>query len=137
MFKAFFLTLLLSSVSYGKVELPDYLEKGDLEKALPSVEGIVIRYERARALYEKKGPEAFVNSLSEKLSEEDVRPEDSYNAWLQLLGNELHDFFPVKQRKASSCPGCAFIDVESEFIVIRLNHLFDTLSAIKILIWPH
>lgn len=73
MLKSILLSFLLASLSYGKVQLPDYLEKGDLEKGIALMEGVVNRYERARTLYNKKGPEAFVNSLHEKLSEEDKK----------------------------------------------------------------
>ena len=51
-----------------------------------------------------------------KLSEKDIRPGDSYNRWLQLLGKDLHYFFPVGNRRETVCPGCLSSEVDSEFV---------------------
>lgn len=58
---------------FAKVQIPDFLEQGQLQKALPAMQEVVLRYERARKHYLEKGPEAFVNSLSEKLKVEEKR----------------------------------------------------------------
>ncbi len=52
----------------------------------------------------------------DKLNEEDIRPEDSHNRWLEILGKEVSKFFPPKKRKGVVCPGCHSAEVESEFI---------------------
>lgn len=68
-----FLSLLVSFPLTAKIEVPDILEKGQLEKALPLMQEVASRYERARKNYNDKGPEAFVNSLSEKIPEADKK----------------------------------------------------------------
>ncbi|MEZ4816006.1 MAG: hypothetical protein R3A80_12535 [Bdellovibrionota bacterium] len=70
---ALLFSFICSQKSYAKTLLPDVLEKGDLEKALPLMQNVVDRYERARKAYRKKGPQFYVDSLSEKLSKEDKK----------------------------------------------------------------
>ncbi|GEM_PF-415820 len=54
--------------------------------------------------------------VKEKINEEAIRPEDSHNEWLNILGKELSDFFPAHKRIQTACPGCSSAEVESEFI---------------------
>ena len=53
---------------------------------------------------------------AERLNEEDIRPDDSHDRWLTLLGEEVKTFFPMQKRKKVMCPGCDSTQVESEFI---------------------
>lgn len=69
----------LSFVVYSKTEanprilLPETLEDDHLKRAKPLMNEIVLRFERARKEYNKKGPQAFVDSLSDKITTEDKK----------------------------------------------------------------
>jgi len=77
-----------------------------------------IAYKNKEKVYYRSGidPKQIFKEGGVMLNEGDIRSEDSYNVWLQLLGKELHNFFPVKHRKETMCPGCSAGEIDSEFV---------------------
>ena len=98
-----------------------------------------LAYQNEGELYYERGvhPEHIFKidepHIPEKLSEEDIRPEDTHNKWLALLDKELPRFFPAHKRVDTACPGCHSTEMESEFV--KLGFLYkwcknsDTISV--------
>jgi hypothetical protein len=65
-----FLSAIFSAPASAALNLPERLEHAQFTQAEKLMQEVVHRYERARINYTQKGPQAFVNALSDKISYE-------------------------------------------------------------------
>ena len=63
-------------------------------------------------------------STNTKINEEDIRPEDVFNEFMRLSGEDAQNFFDKAKFIEVSCPGCKSSDVDESFEKhsFRYNH---------------